>query len=519
MPVDELIAKRKMMVRHRGKQIALFATSDGFYACNNRCPHQGYPLLDGTIDESCVLTCNWHNWKFDLTDGRNIYGGDQLRTYPIEVRDRVLYLDVAELPMETRYRSALANLHSAMRDNSYDRIARELGRIQHMGGRFDDAICQSIAWSHSQLEYGWTHAYAGVADWVQLAESYRTEPEIQLICHLEAMGHIADDVYLRPEIPYSEDAETYASDDFLDAVENQVESRAIALLNGALQNDLHFHDLEYDLTRAALRHYNNFGHTLIYLSKIEGLVERLGQEVEGPLLRSYVRGLIYTTREDLIPEFRRYSQAMSGWQNGSTRARTLSIDDFRSKGINGALDATVDASAHSTDRLFDVLLAVNASHMLNFDLAFQDHTDLQISDNVGWLSFTHSITFANAVRKQCTKFPDLWPAGLLQLACFAGRNHRFTLHQDAMDSWYVDDREAFYRDSIERLFDHGCEEFIVSVHLLKTLLAAREESVVASDATNELLAAAMNRFLNSPLKRKHVRRTARQALRFVADGA
>ena len=353
---------------------------------------------------------------------------------------------------------------------------------------------------------------------MQLAEDYRSEPEIQLICHLEAIGHVADDIYLRHEFPYAEDAETYSSNDFLDAVENQNESKAMASLNGALSSGLHFADLEYDLTRAALRHYNDFGHTLIYLSKIQSLIERLGWEVEAPLLRSYVRGLIYTTREDLIPEFRKYDAAISSWKNGKVEKSRLNVDDFCSKGINGALDATVVASGHAPEQLFDVLLAVNASHMLNFDLRFQDHTNLQISDNASWLSFTHSITFANAVRKMCMKFPDLWSAGLLQLACFAGRNHRYTRDQGAMASWSVKNRDAFYRDSVEGLFDHGCEEFIVSVHLLKTLLAAREEGVVASDATNELIVAAMNRFLNSPLKRKHVRRTARQAIQFVAEG-
>ena len=37
-------------VRVDGKHIALFATPDGVLACNNRCPHEGYPLSEGTLD-------------------------------------------------------------------------------------------------------------------------------------------------------------------------------------------------------------------------------------------------------------------------------------------------------------------------------------------------------------------------------------------------------------------------------------------------------------------------------------
>ncbi len=70
------------------------------------------------------------------------------------------------------------------------------------------------------------------------------------------------------------------------------------------------------------------------------------------------------------------------------------------------------------------------------------------------------------------------------------------------------------------MFDHGLDEYIVSVHFVKTLLAAREE--VRSGAAAEAvapLAAALNRLVNSPLKRKHTRRTAQQAINFVAlDG-
>ncbi len=55
---------------------------------------------------------------------------------------------------------------------------------------------------------------------------------------------------------------------------------------------------------------------------------------------------------------------------------------------------------------------------------------------------------------------------------------------------------------------------------MKTLLAAREEVVsgAAGEAARDVVAA-LNRLLNSPLKRKHARRTVHQAMAFVAlDG-
>ena len=49
------------------------------------------------------------------------------------------------------------------------------------------------------------------------------------------------------------------------------------------------------LTQAALLHYNDFGHSLIYVTKAEMLIEQLGQGVMEPLLLSLVRGFIFAS--------------------------------------------------------------------------------------------------------------------------------------------------------------------------------------------------------------------------------
>ena len=154
--------------------------------------------------------------------------------------------------------------------------------------------------------------------------------------------------------------------------------------------------------------------------------------------------------------------------------------------------------------------------MVQFDLAHLDDLDQPYGSDFGWLDLTHSLTFAEAVLAICSKFPELWPAGLLQMACFSGRNIG---RQDAdvdPEEWMVPDPDAFFAEVERTLFDHGHDRYIVSVHLLKTSLAVR--SLLWSGETGrsgELALAALNRLLHSPLRRKMVRRTARQAMRFV----
>src|SRR5215471_5654843 len=49
--IDLAVLERsgRAVVRHEGRQIALFATAEGIRACNNRCPHESYPLSEGTL--------------------------------------------------------------------------------------------------------------------------------------------------------------------------------------------------------------------------------------------------------------------------------------------------------------------------------------------------------------------------------------------------------------------------------------------------------------------------------------
>jgi nitrite reductase/ring-hydroxylating ferredoxin subunit len=77
------------------RRIALFRTSGGVFACDNRCPHQGYALVRGEVKEG-VLTCAWHNWKFELGTGVCRHGGENIRTYPVQIRDGQVFVDVTD---------------------------------------------------------------------------------------------------------------------------------------------------------------------------------------------------------------------------------------------------------------------------------------------------------------------------------------------------------------------------------------------------------------------------------------
>ncbi len=519
----ELAREGTLVVRpggeHEGRQLAVFDTAKGVRACNNRCPHEGYPLSEGTLDGACVLTCNWHNWKFDLATGDNLYGGDRLRTYPVELRGEEIWVDLADPPFEARRAEALASLRDAFDDNDYARIAREIGRLGLIGADVHDAARAAVGWAHERMEFGWTHGFAALADWLAVADLYPGDDEVALACLLEGVGHLADDVVREPAHPFAEESAPYDEDAFVAAVEDEDEAAALARVRGAVAAQMPFEAIERGLARAALAHYNAFGHSAIYVTKTARLVERLGPEAAEPLLLALVRHIVFARREDLVPEFRGYASAVERFAR-ATNGAAPSIEAWRGLGIGAALEQTVRASTAPPRTLFDALLGANAVNLLAYDMSQQEKVRISVSDNVGWLDFTHPITFGAAVRELCDRYPELWPNALAQLACFTGRNARYTVDGVPLEQWAVRDPDAFFADQIERLLDHDVDEFIVSVHRLKTLLAARE--LVAgglSERTCAALLAGVKRYLHSPTRLKHVRRTVYQAMQFVArDG-
>src|SRR5580693_5712077 len=77
-----------------GRRYACVREGAVVHAVDDRCPHQGYPLSQGTA-KGGVLTCEWHNWKFELGTGTCTFGGEAVRRYPTHVEDGRVHLDRA----------------------------------------------------------------------------------------------------------------------------------------------------------------------------------------------------------------------------------------------------------------------------------------------------------------------------------------------------------------------------------------------------------------------------------------
>ena len=534
--LDRLTAAGRVVVRAGGKQLAVFLHEGRVHACNNRCPHEGYPLVEGTVestaDGACVLTCQWHNWKFDLATGANRYGGDTLRIYPVKVEGGAVWVDVRDPPVAERVAHALSQLDAAMADFDAPRIARELARLAKAGTTPELALARAVVRSHVHLRYGMTHAWAAAEVWLRLRGGLVDETQ-RLACATEVFAHLAFDTLREPAFPFTAECRPWDEAGFEAAVEAQDEAQAAALLNGAAQQGVPLAELEPALSRAALAHFNDFGHSLIYLVHLRGLVDRLGLEAQAPLLLGWLRALVYATREDLLPDFRAYAPALAAWRGAASGvadappdAHTVAADvnaaTFEAHSVRATLDAVVAAArTHAPLHVHHALMQAAAHHLLRFDEGVDQRTDNPVADNVNWLDFTHAITFGHAVRLECERQPSLWPQGLLQLALFVGRNSGYldlAVSSDAaLQRWAVTDLPAFDAHCRATVLDHGLALHILPAHLLKTWVAVRDEIALGvPEATAQALRAAVNRLFKARFKQRHVLRVAHQALGFVA---
>ncbi len=103
--LDELPAGRVKTVTAGTHSMALTHIDGEYTAMDNRCPHQGGPLGEGSIeignDGQCWLRCPWHGWDFDPRTGVSPGGHEDSgqKLYPTEVREDGIYVGLeAEAP-------------------------------------------------------------------------------------------------------------------------------------------------------------------------------------------------------------------------------------------------------------------------------------------------------------------------------------------------------------------------------------------------------------------------------------
>jgi nitrite reductase/ring-hydroxylating ferredoxin subunit len=93
--LDELKARGRLVVHGGHRPILVVYDCGRVFALDNRCPHMGFPLDRGTVEDG-ILTCHWHHARFDLESGCTFdLWADDTPICPVEVRDGDVWVKTA----------------------------------------------------------------------------------------------------------------------------------------------------------------------------------------------------------------------------------------------------------------------------------------------------------------------------------------------------------------------------------------------------------------------------------------
>ncbi len=138
------------MTHHQGKYGAL----------DNKCPHQGGPLGEGSIEKG-YLRCPWHGWDYEPLTGKPPGGYDDgVATYPVEVRDDGVYVafheeephvrTVTDVMAETMVAWGVRQVfgmvgHSNLGLADALRVQEERGKLRYFGIRHEGAAAFAVS--------------------------------------------------------------------------------------------------------------------------------------------------------------------------------------------------------------------------------------------------------------------------------------------------------------------------------------------------------------------------------------
>ena len=148
-----------------GTHLAIFKSDDKFYAVDNRCPHMGYPMSEGSLRDG-VLICHWHHWEFDLKSGGCfLASGDDLKAFPVEARDDgYLYVGLASGEREAAKRRVIDRgkraLERGLKDRSTFFIAKAVTALRDAGATPKEIIHQGLYYGANKSSDGWSSGVA-----------------------------------------------------------------------------------------------------------------------------------------------------------------------------------------------------------------------------------------------------------------------------------------------------------------------------------------------------------------------
>jgi len=187
----DLERKGCMVLQVEGHTIALFLHQGSLYAIDNRCPHMGFPLDRGTLQDG-VLTCHWHHARFDLASGGTFDPwADDVRSFPVRVEGDEVWIDPS--PRADEQARQLQRLEDGLQRNIRLVIAKSVIALVEKEGGGHEPLRTGLSFGARFRRDGWSMGLTILTCAANLLRSLHADDRARALYHgLSAVAQDCD---------------------------------------------------------------------------------------------------------------------------------------------------------------------------------------------------------------------------------------------------------------------------------------------------------------------------------------
>jgi nitrite reductase/ring-hydroxylating ferredoxin subunit len=300
--LEELTQQGCLVVGAGGHTIAVFWHEDRPWAVDNRCPHMGFPLSRGTVCEG-LLTCHWHNARFDLASGGTLDPfADDVRAFPAIVKDGQVLVDVSPERGDraAHWRKRLAE---GLEDNLSLVLAKATLALLQGGTDPKEIVRIGARFGARYRARGWSQGMTILTAMANVLPALHPDERPLALCH--GLMQVADDCAGQPPrfelepLPTGDISLARLKAWFRQAVEVRDSDGAERTLRTAIAAGASLRELADMLFAACTDHYYlDAGHVLDFVNKACELLDLLGWEEAPGILPGLVDGLCRAQRSE-----------------------------------------------------------------------------------------------------------------------------------------------------------------------------------------------------------------------------
>lgn len=396
------------IINANGHAIGIFYHNDTFHAIDNRCPHMGFPLTNGSID-NCILTCPWHHARFDITGGDTFDPwADDVQTYPVKTHNGKLYINptVEQHHPEEHWNNRLT---TGLKENLSLVIAKSVIGLLTNDVPLSIPLRTGATHGATYREAGWGPGLTTLGAMANITKHVETENTQRALYW--GLRSVANDCAGEPPLFLQDPFRTTNHDTnrlltwFRDTIEVRDSAGAIRVIRTAIQSGASPAELGTLLITAATDHvYLDNGHQIDFINKAFELLDHIGWEYADELLPSLIPGLANADRQeessswnqpiDLIAILTDADEALSTaiadgsqetWNEPASFTETILGDDPHQ--ISDAILTAIRAGA-TEEQLASAIALASANRIAAFGVSNE------FSD---WNTVHHTFSYANAV--------------------------------------------------------------------------------------------------------------------------